>query len=65
MLQTVGKALQTLVHTNPPQNVAQAWDIIDDALVTALHAMRTTVATALGSDPGYFAFAWDMFFMCC
>jgi hypothetical protein len=59
--QTVGKVLRTLVHTNPPQNMAQAWDIIDDALATAMHAMHTTVATTLGSAPGSLAFAWDMF----
>jgi hypothetical protein len=31
--------LRTLVHTNPPQNMTQARDIIDDALATAMHAM--------------------------
>jgi hypothetical protein len=50
--------LRTLVHTNPPQNMTQARDIIDDALATAMHAMRTTVATpTLGSTPGALAFA--------
>jgi len=48
-------------HTNPPQNMTQARDIIDDALATAMHAMHTTVATTLGSAPGAFAFARDMF----
>ena len=47
--------------SNPPQNMAQAWDIVDDALATAMHAMHTTVATTLGSAPGSLAFAWDMF----
>jgi hypothetical protein len=45
------------VHTNPPQNMTQARDIIDDALATAMHVMRTTVATTLGSTPGALAFA--------
>ncbi len=53
--------LRTLVHTNPPQNMTQARDIIDDALATAMHAMQTTVATTLESTPGALAFAQDMF----
>eukprot|EP00804_Cyclotella_cryptica_P018077 CCRYP_017618-RF/>CCRYP_017618-RF protein AED:0.32 eAED:0.31 QI:0/0/0/1/0/0/2/0/448 len=61
MHQTVGNVLRTLVHSNPPQNMTQARDIIDDALATAMHAMRTTVATTLGSAPGALAFSRDMF----
>ena len=61
MHQTVSNVLSTLVHTNPPQNMASARDIVDDALATAMHAMRTTVATTLGSAPGSLAFARDMF----
>jgi hypothetical protein len=48
MHQTVTNVLRTLVHSNPPQNITQARDIIDNALAsTAMHAMQTTVATAL------------------
>jgi hypothetical protein len=61
MHQTVTNVLRSLVHTNPPQNMTQARDIIDDALATAMHAMQTTVATTLGSTPGALAFARDMF----
>jgi hypothetical protein len=57
MHQTVINVLRTLVHTNPPQNMTQARDIIDDALATAMHAMQTTVATSLGSMSGALAFA--------
>jgi hypothetical protein len=56
MLQTVTNVLQTLVHTNPPRNMTQARDIIDDALATVMHAMQTTVVTTLGSTPGALAF---------
>eukprot|EP00804_Cyclotella_cryptica_P003489 CCRYP_002120-RA/>CCRYP_002120-RA protein AED:0.44 eAED:0.68 QI:0/0/0/1/0/0/2/0/135 len=42
--QTVSNVLRTLVHVNPPQNMTQARDIIDDALATAMHAMHTMVA---------------------
>jgi hypothetical protein len=61
MHQTVTNVLRTLVHTNPPRNMTQARDIIDDALATAMHAMQTTVATTLGSTPGALAFAQDIF----
>jgi hypothetical protein len=61
MHQTVTNVLRTLVHTNPPRNITQPRDIIDDALDTAMHAMQTTVATTLGSTPGALAFAQDMF----
>ncbi len=61
MHQTVNNVLRTLVHNNPPGNRTQARDIIDDALATAMHAIQTTVATTLGSTPGAFAFAQDMF----
>jgi hypothetical protein len=61
MHQTVPNVLRTLVHTNPPRNMTQARDIIDDALASAMHAMQTTIATTLGSTPGALAFAQDMF----
>jgi hypothetical protein len=61
MHQTVGNVLRTLMYSNPPQNMTQARDIIDSALATAMHAMRTTVATTLGSTPGALAFSRDMF----
>ena len=61
MHQTVGNILRTLLYSNPPQNMAQARDIIDSALATAMHAMRTTVATTLGSTSGALAFSRDMF----
>ena len=61
MHQTVGNILCTLLYSNPPQNITQACDIIDSAPATAMHAMRTTVATTLGSTPGALAFSRDMF----
>ena len=62
MHQTVENVLRTLLHSNPPRlNMAQAKDIVDAALATAMHAMRTTVATTLGSAPGSLAFSRDMF----
>ena len=61
MHQTVANILRTVLYSNPPQNMPQAKDIIDEALAIAMHAMRTTVATTLGSPPGALAFSRDMF----
>ena len=61
MHQTVGNVLRIYLYSNPPQNMPQARDIIDQALATAMHAMRTTVATTLGSTTGALAFSRDMF----
>jgi hypothetical protein len=57
MHQTVTNVLRTLEHTNPPQNMTHARDIIDNAQATAMHAMQTTIATTLGSTPGALAYA--------
>ena len=40
--------------------MTQARDIMDDALATAMHVMRTVVATSLGSTPGALAFSREM-----
>ena len=56
MHQTVTNVLRRLVHTNPPQNMAQVRCIIDDALATAMHTVQTTIATTLGSTLGALAF---------
>ena len=61
MHQTVANILRTLLHSNPPKNLTQAKDVMDDALATAMHAMRSTVATTIGSTPGALAFSRDMF----
>jgi hypothetical protein len=55
--QTVTNVLRTLVHTNPPCDMTQARDIIDNALATAMHAMQTTIDTTLGSTSDALAFA--------
>ncbi len=56
-LKTIHNVLRTLVHANPPRNMTQARDIIDEALATAIHAMQATIATTVGSTPGSLAFA--------
>lgn len=43
MHQVVGNILRTTLHTNPPQDVANANAMVDYALQLAIYAMRTTV----------------------
>jgi hypothetical protein len=57
MHRTVGNVLRVLLYSNPPQNMTQARDIMNQALATALHAMRVTTASTLGSMPGALAFS--------
>ncbi len=52
------------MHTNPPHNMTQARDIINEALATVMHAMQTTIAATVGSTPGFLVFAGDMFLNC-
>ena len=61
MHQSVGNILRTMLHGNPPKNVTKANELVDDALSTAQHAMRTSVHTTLGSSPGALVFSRDMF----
>ena len=53
--------LQTLLYSNPPKKLNQAKDVMDDALATAMHAMKTTFETTIGSTPEALAFSRDMF----
>eukprot|EP00956_Cyclotella_meneghiniana_P033559 scaffold97056_cov46-Cyclotella_meneghiniana.AAC.2 len=42
--------------------MSKAKDFVDDALATAMHAMRTTVATTLGSAPNSLAYLLETCF---
>ena len=61
MHQTVGNVLRTLLHGEPPQNIATAKSFVDEALSIAMHAMRVGLHTTLGSSPGNLVFNRDMF----
>ena len=61
MHQTVGNILRTLIYSNPPQTEEQAANLVDEALATTMHAMRSAVSRTLGSSPGALAFNRDMF----
>ena len=57
---TVGNVLRTLIHTQPPGTLADAKTLIDSALATASHAIRTNISQATGYSPGALAFHRDM-----
>ncbi len=56
MHQTVGSIPRTSLHGEPPQNIANAKDNVDEALSIAMHAMRVGIHSTMGSSPGNFAF---------
>ena len=59
--QTVANILRTLVHTRPPQDLADVNSLLDNALATVRQAMRSAVHRTLGSSPGSLVFHRDMF----
>ena len=62
MHQTMGNILRTLLHSNNLNTNQEAEQVIDDALSTTMHALRTTVSQALGKNsPGSLVFNRDMF----
>jgi hypothetical protein len=61
MHKTVGNVLRTLLHSEPPQNIADAKEFVDEALSIAMHAMRAGIHSTLGSSPGSLVFNRDMF----
>jgi hypothetical protein len=60
MHQTVGNVLRTLLHSEPPQNIADAKEFVE-ALSIAMHSMRAGIHSTLGSSPGSLVFNKDMF----
>ena len=61
MYQTVGNVLRTLLHGEPPQNIANAKEYVDEALSIAMHAMRAGLHSTLGSSPRSLTYNRDMF----
>ncbi len=47
MHQTVGNILSTLLHGEPPQNMASTKEYIDEALSSTMHAMRAGIHSTL------------------
>ncbi len=61
MHQTVGNVLRTLLRGNPPQNIANAAQYVDEALSIAMHPMQAGTHSTLGCSPGNLVFNRDMF----
>eukprot|EP00804_Cyclotella_cryptica_P022321 CCRYP_015616-RA/>CCRYP_015616-RA protein AED:0.46 eAED:0.46 QI:0/-1/0/1/-1/0/1/0/58 len=49
------------MYSNPPHNMTQAQNIVDQALALAMHVMHTTITTTLGSTSGALAFGRNTF----
>ena len=61
MHQTVGNILWTLLHGEPPPDMASTKEYINEALSIAMHAMRVAIHSTLGSSPGSLTFNRNMF----
>ncbi len=61
MHQTVAMVLKTLLLAQPPQSSFKATSLVDDALATAMHALRSMVSTTRQAAPGGLTFSQDMF----
>ena len=60
MHQIIGNILQVTLHTNQPQNLNDANQVMDNALATCKHAMRCSVSAPIGTTPGAMVFGRDM-----
>ena len=61
MHQTVANILRTTLATQPPVNILQANQLVENALATAVHATRCAVTQSIGTSPGNLVFRRDMF----
>ena len=57
---TVGNVLKTLIHLEPPRTLSDTETLIDSALATTSHALRTNVSQVTRDYPGALAFHGDM-----
>ena len=60
MHQTVGDILRVTLHTNPPTNMNDTNQCIDNALATCMHALRCSVNATLETSPGALVYNRDM-----
>ena len=58
--QTMEKTIRILVHRRPPQNVTNIAELIDTALSSSLHSVRSTNNATLGISPGAIVYNRDM-----
>ena len=60
MHQTVGDILRVTLHTNPPTNMSDTNQCIDNALATCMHALRCSVNATLDTLLGALVYNRDM-----
>ncbi len=60
MHRTIKDLLRTICHSNPPQNVANAIELVNIVLASASYESRTAVHQTLGVSPGALVFGRDM-----
>ena len=60
MHQTIGDILQVVLHTNPPQNMDDANQVMDNVLATAVHATECAVNAPIQTTPGTLVYGRDM-----
>jgi transposase InsO family protein len=58
--QSVTKTLHIMLSQNPPANIANVGKLVDTAIATSLHAVRSTIHHTLGVWPGGLVFHRDM-----
>ena len=58
--QTISDILQVVLHTNPPQNMDDANQMMDNALATAMHATWCAVTGPIWTSPGALVYGRDM-----
>jgi hypothetical protein len=56
-----GNVLWTLLPGEPPQNIVNTKEYVDEALSIAMHTMRAGIHSTMGSSPGSLTFNRDMF----
>ena len=52
MHQTFRDILRMVLHTNPPTNIDDANQVMDNGLATAMHATRCAMSTPIQTTPG-------------
>ena len=60
MHQTIGDILRVVLHTNPPQNMDDANQVMDNTLATSMHATRCVVSAPSWTTPGALVYGRDM-----
>ena len=59
---TIGQIICTLINLKPPTNKTTAKQVVNDAIKTAMHALRCNPVSTLGNfSPGALVFNRDLY----